>query len=250
VKVGVCLKRVPATDTRIKIASSESGVDISDVKWEINPYDEFALEAALLMKDAKQASEVIIFTVGEKDAEAKVREGLARGADRAVRVEVGEVDALNIATALAGAVKGEGVDLVLAGKQAIDSDDSQVPAMMAEVLGWGQITEVDQLEVDGSAVKGWRNAGGGSRDVVATSLPAVISCDKGLNEPRYASLRGIMKAKRKKIAVVAAEGGSAKVAYSNWSEPPARPPGRVLDGDNAQRVSELVRLLREEAKVL
>ena len=122
--------------------------------------------------------------------------------------------------------------------------------MMAEVLGWGQITEVDQLEVDGSAVKGWRNAGGGSRDVVATTLPAVVSCDKGLNEPRYASLRGIMKAKRKKIAVVNAEGGSAKVAYSNWSEPPARPPGRVLDGDNAQRVSELVRLLRQEAKVL
>lgn len=250
-KVGVCLKQVPATDTRIKIAGPDAGVDTSDVKWELNPYDEFALEAALQLADDKVAEEVVILTVGDSGAEAKIREGLARGAKRAVRVELsGATDSLAVARALADVVKSEGLDLVLAGKQAIDTDNSQVPAMLAELLGWGQVTDVDKLELSGTEVKAWRAAGGGNRDVVATSLPAVISTDKGLNEPRYASLRGIMKAKRKKIDVVSADGGSPLVSYSAWGEPPARPPGRILDGDTQSVVKELVTLLREEAKVL
>lgn len=250
-KVGVCLKQVPASDTRIKIAGPDAGVDTSDVKWELNPYDEFALEAALQLADNKVADEVVIITVGDAGAEAKIREGLARGAGRAVRIELsGAVDSLSIARAMAAVVKSEGLDLVLLGKQAIDTDNAQVPAMLAEVLGWGQVTDVDQLELSGSAVKAWRASGGGGRDVVATQLPAVISTDKGLNEPRYASLRGIMQAKRKKIAVVQADGGGALVTYGSWGEPPARPPGRVLSGDVPSVVQQLVTALREEAKVI
>ncbi len=250
-KVGVLLKQVPATDTRIKIAGPDAGVDTSDVKWEINAYDEFALEAALELSDAKTASEVVIISVGDSSVEPQIRDGLARGAKSAVRIELsGASDSLAIARAVAQVVQSEGIELVLAGKQAIDTDNAQVPAMVAEVLGWGQITDVDQLEFSGSDVKGWRASGGGNRDVIATSLPCVISTDKGLNKPRYAKLRGIMKAKRKKIAVVNADGGAGLVNYGAWSEPPARPPGRILEGDVSSVVSQLVTALREEAKVL
>jgi electron transfer flavoprotein beta subunit len=263
VKIGVCLKQVPATDTRIKIKDPESGVDTAGVKWEINPYDEFALEEALRLKDAKKATKVILFTVGGKDSEQKIREGLARGADGAVRIDdpaLAGSDSLGIARALAAALKAEGVDLVLTGKQAVDGDRSQVPAMLAELLDWPQILDLAKLEIDGTSVKGWRNAGGGSRDVVATSLPVVLSADKELNEPRYASLRGIMMAKRKKIAVkglgdlgLTADqvgAGAAQVVENSWSLPPQRVGVQMIDGDGAAAAHELVRLLREDAKVI
>ena len=261
--IGVCLKQVPASDSRIKIAGPDSGVDASDLKMEINPYDEFALEEALKLKDAKVAKKVVVFTVGGADAEGRIRDALARGADAAVRLDDPAFegsDSLGIARILAAAAKAEGVGLLLAGKQAIDDDNSQVPAMIAEILGWPQVTVVDNLEVSGDSFKAWRQSGGGVRDVVAGSLPAVISADKGMNTPRYAKLRGIMMAKRKKIPVKGAadlglDAGSvgaagAKVKLSGWGEPPARPPGRTLSGDVPSMVKELVTLLRDEAKVL
>jgi electron transfer flavoprotein beta subunit len=257
------LKQVPASDSRIKIAGPSEGVDASDLKMEINPYDEFALEEALKLKDAKIAKKVVVFTVGGQDSEQRIRDALARGADGAVRLEDAAFegsDSLGISRILAAAVKKEGVDLVLAGKQAIDDDNSQVPAMVAEILGWPQVTVVDKLEISGESFKAWRQSGGGVRDVVSGSLPAVFSADKGLNTPRYAKLRGIMMAKRKKIPVydAAALGldassvgaAGAKVVQGNWSEPPARPPGRILSGEVPSMVKELVTLLRDEAKVL
>ncbi|MDG1480872.1 MAG: electron transfer flavoprotein subunit beta/FixA family protein [Myxococcota bacterium] len=262
-KIGVCLKQVPATDTRIKIKDPESGVDTAGVKWEINPYDEFALEEALRLKDAKKASKIILFTIGGKDAEQKIREGLARGADAAVRIDdpaLAGSDSLGIARALAAAVKAEGVDIVLAGKQAVDGDRAQVPAMIAELLDWPQLLALAKLEVDGQNITGWCNAGGGSRDAVATTLPAVLTADKELNEPRYASLRGIMMAKRKKIAVKKLSdlgvdpgtvgAGAAQVVENSWSLPPQRAGVQMLDGDGADAARELVRLLREDAKVI
>jgi electron transfer flavoprotein beta subunit len=263
VKIGVCLKQVPASDSRIKIAGPDAGVDTADLKMEINPYDEFALEEALKLKDAKVAKKVVVFSVGGKDAEQRMRDALARGADEAIRLDDAAFagsDSLGIARVLAAAAKDAGVGMLLAGKQAIDDDNSQVPAMVAEILGWPQVTVVDKLEVSGDAFKAWRQSGGGVRDVVTGSLPAVFSADKGLNTPRYAKLRGIMMAKRKKIAVKGAsalglDAGSvgvagAAVTLSGWGPPAARPAGRKLSGDAPSMVKELVTLLRDEAKVL
>ena len=262
-KVGVLLKQVPATDSRITISDASVGVDTAELKWEINPYDEFALEQALLMKDSGAASEVVILTLGGSSAEVKIREALARGADRAVRMDDSAFegsDSLGVSRVLAAAVKSEGLELVFAGKQSVDNDNSQVPAMVAELLGWPQMTVVTKLELEGDTMKGWRVAGGGSRAIVEAKLPLVVSCDKGLNEPRYASLRGIMMAKRKKIAVIDAAGlgldastvgaSAAFVSRVNWTLPPPRPAGRILEGDAQSVVEELVQLLRDEAKVI
>ena len=161
---------------------------------------------------------------------------------------------------LAAALKAEGVGLVLCGRQAIDGDSGAVGAMIAELLGAAQVSWVDKLTLDGDGFTAQRAAGGGVREVVSGKLPAVISCDKGLNEPRYATLPGIMKAKTKPIAVKklgdlglsAGDVGAAAalVTHTNMGPPPARPAGRILSGDAASAVSELVRLLRDEAKVL
>lgn len=262
-KIGICLKQVPASDSRIKISADGSGVDLSDVKWEINPYDEFALEAGLRLLDSKAASAVIVYSVGGADADQRIKDALARGASDAVRIDdaaLAGADSLGIARALAAAAKADGCDVILAGKQAIDTDNAQVPAMIAETLGWAQVLVVDQLELSDTGFKAWRDAGSGSRDIVEGALPVVISTDKGLNEPRYASLRGIMQAKRKSYPVKSladlglsadqAGGAGAKVKLAGFSPPPARPAGRILQGDAASTAAELVRLLRDEAKVL
>ncbi len=261
--IGVCIKQVPATDTRIRINAEATAILTDDVKFEINPYDEYALEEALRLKQAGKATEVVTFTVGGADADARIRDGLARGADRAVRIDdpaLAGSDSLGLARALAAALTAEGVGLVLAGRQAVDGDSSTIPAMIAELMGAAQVSWVDKFEMDGEAFTAQRAAGGGMREVVAGRLPAVVSCDKGLNTPRYATLPGILKAKSKKIAVVGiAElglsanrvgAGAALVTFSNMGPPPQRPAGRILSGDNATAVAELVRLLRDEAKVI
>lgn len=262
-KIGVLLKQVPSSDEQIKIADPSAGIATGDVKWTINPYDEFAVEEALRLKEAGKASEVVLFTVGGKDVEQRIRDALAMGADRAVRLDdpaFAGSDSLGVARILAAALKAEDISLVFAGKQAIDGDGAQVPVMVAELLGWGHVSVVGKLELGDGSLKAWRASGGGAQDVVEAALPAVITADKGLNEPRYASLKGIMMAKRKKIDVKGAGdlgvdagtvgAGAALVVEDNWGLPPARPAGRILDGDNAARVKELVRVLRDEAKVI
>ena len=262
-KVGVCLKQVPATDTRIQVNPQGTGILTDDVKWEINPYDEYALEEGLRLKQAGKATEVVIFTLGEVASEARIRDGLARGADRAVRLDdvaFAGSDALGKARILAAALAGEGIGLALCGRQAIDGDQGAVPSMVAEVLGWHQASCVDKLVIDGEGFTANRAAGGGAREVVTGRLPAVVTCDKGLNEPRYATLPGIMAAKRKPIVVkdAAALGidpttvgaGASLVVESSMGLPAARTAGRILTGEPAQVAAELVRLLREEAKVI
>ena len=257
------MKRVPATDTRIKINGAGDGIDDGGVKWVINPYDEFALEAALQIKDADSSVEVVIFSIGGKEIEKTVRECLGRGADRAVRMDDPEFegsDSLGQARLYAAAIQAEGMDLVLTGKQTIDMDDTQVPAELAEFLGWPQAYAVDHLEYNGGNVVVHRDAGGGAKHVLNVALPAVISCDKGLNTPRFASLKEIMRSKRKKIAKMKAKNlelsggvgaGGAVVRVDSWSLPPERPAGQIIDqGSPEANVAELVRLLREEAKVL
>lgn len=267
-KVGVLLKQVPASDTRIKINGDASGIVTDEVKWEINPYDEFALEAALQLKEAGTASAVVLLTLGDKDAEGRIKDAVARGAgklvDDAIRIDdpaLAGSDSLGIARALAAAASKAGVQLLLAGKQAIDTDNAQVPSMVAELLDWAQVSVVTELTVEGGSITAHRDAGGGDKEVVQTSLPAVITCDKGLNSPRFASLKGIMMAKRQKISTwgigdLGLDAGSvgaagALVNEGAYSEPPPRPSGRVINlGSPEANVKELVRLLREEAKVI
>jgi electron transfer flavoprotein beta subunit len=268
-KVGVCIKRVPGTETRIQIGDPSSGPDLSSVTWEVNPYDSFAIEAALQLQEAGIASDVVVFTVDSPAGDAKIRDALAMGkkgvcgASKAVRLDDPSFhgsDALGVARILAAAVKKEGVDLVLAGKQAIDGDSSQVPAMMAEVLGWPTACEVTRLEVSPGSARAWRQSGGGRREIVEMPTPCVITCDKGLNTPRYPTLPGIMMAKRKPIEVLDAAGlgvdsgnvgaAASAVSESNWGLPAARPAGRILEGESADVAAQLVTLLRDEAKVL
>lgn len=262
-KVGVCLKQVPATDTRIRINPSATGIMTDDVKWEINPYDEYAIEEAVRMKTAKVATEIILFSIGDASSEARVRDGLARGADRAVRLDdpaFAGSDTLGKARILAAAIQAEGVGLVLTGRQGIDTDQSAVGPMVAELLGWRQATWVDKLVIDKGTFVADRAAGGGVRERIRGNLPAIITCDKGLNEPKFPTLPGIMAAKKKAIAVKNAaalglDAGSVGAAAAltvenNYGLPPARPAGRRLNGDTGTVVKELVRLLREEAKVI
>jgi electron transfer flavoprotein beta subunit len=257
-KIGVLLKQVPATDTRIKINAGGTGIDEAGVKWEINPYDEHALEEALKLKDAKKADDVVIISIGGKDNEQRIRDGLARGADTGVDIgdpALATADPLTIAKVLAAAAKAEGVGMLIAGKQAVDDDCAQVPAMVAELLGWPQALVVSALTIDGGTFKATRDIGGGVRQVVQGALPAVFSADKALNTPRYASLPGIMKARKKPVAkkTAAALGvavGAPLVSDANWGQPPERSAGRILTGEPADVVKELVRLLRTEAKVL
>jgi electron transfer flavoprotein beta subunit len=263
VKLGVCLKQVPATDTRIRVNPTGTGILTDDVKWEINPYDEYALEEAIRLKQAGKGTEVVIFTLGEVASEARIRDGLARGADRAVRLDdpaFAGSDALGRARILTAAVQAEGIGLLLCGRQSIDTDTGAVPGMIAELLGWRLASTVDKLVIDGEGFTAHRAAGSGTREVVTGRVPAVVTCDKGLNEPRYATLPGIMAAKKKPIAVknAAALGidpgtvgaAAALVVEDAMSLPPARPAGRILTGDAATVAAELVRLLRDEAKVI
>ena len=265
-KVGVCLKQVPASDSRIKINADQTGIDTEGIKWEINPYDEYALEAAIQLVEKKIASGMVIISLGGKAADKRIKDGIARAVKakpEAVRLDDAAFagsDSLGTARALAAAAKKAEVDLLLCGKQAIDNDNSQVPAMVAELLDWAQLSCVETLEVTADSVKGDRVMGGGSLDTIQASLPAVVSVDKGVNTPRFASLPGIMKAKRAKIAVWSAVdlgfdgqvgAGAALVSQGAYAEPPARPAGKIVEGaDAVVKAKELVRLLREEAKVL
>jgi electron transfer flavoprotein beta subunit len=268
-KVGVCIKRVPGSDSRITIADTASGPDLSGVTWEVNPYDSFAIEAALQMQEAGIATDVVVFTVCGAEGDAKIRDALAMGkkgvsgASKAVRLDDPAFegsDALGVARILAAGMQKEGVDIVLAGKQAIDGDSSQVPSMLAEVLGWPSVCQVTQLEVAPGSAKAWRQSGGGKREVVELPTPCVVTCDKGLNTPRYPTLPGIMMAKRKPIEVLDAAAigldpstvgvSGSVVKEAGWSAPPSRPAGRILEGESAEVVSQLITLLRDEAKVL
>jgi electron transfer flavoprotein beta subunit len=254
VKIAVCLKPVPATDTRVKIDASGKRLDPAGVSMVINPYDEFALEEALKLREAAGAGEVVLVTVGPPSFAATIRNGLAMGADSAVLLTAdGELDALQVARALAAELKDKGYELILCGKQAVDDDASQVAPMLGEMLGLPCATVVAQLTLDGPVAAGTtahahREIEGGIEEVSFT-LPAVVAAQKGLNEPRYPSLKGIMAAKKKTIEERPAQAGPAALTTLSIELPPARGAGRIV-GEGVAAVPELVRLLREEAKVI
>jgi len=258
--IGVCVKVVPDTDTRVKIAAGGEGIDPAGIKWIVSPYDAFAIEEAVQTQE-KQGGEVVLLSAGPADWQTQLRAGgLAVGAERAVVVDdpaVQATDALGVARTLAAIAKAEGIELLFTGKQAIDDDNVQVPAMVAELLGWPHVSFVSDFETDGITFKATRNVGGGTLEVIEGALPVVITAERGLNTPRYAKLPAIMKAKKKTVDIrsaadvgLSADDLAPAVQLSAYDLPPARPAGRKLDGDVDTMVSELVRLLREEAKVI
>ena len=249
-KIAACIKRVPDTESRIKPAADGKSLDEAGVKFILNPYDECAVEEALQRKEKAGAGEVVVIALGPPAAQETIRTALAMGADRGVLLQVDKIpaDGLEVARALAAELKGGGYDLILFGKMAVDDGGQQVGPMVAELLDLPCVTAVARLTIAGAAGEAEREIEGGV-EVVTFPLPAVISADKGLNEPRYPALKGIMAAKKKPLDVKPVNMGGGSLEVLAMALPPERAAGRIV-GEGAGAVAELVRLLREEAKVL
>lgn len=257
-RIFVCIKQVPDTETRIKLSSDAQDIESNGVKWVINPYDEFAIEEAIRFKEANADARVTAITLGPK---ARVNNALltamAMGADDSILIDTDEkLDSLTTAKALAAAIKKEGdFSLVFAGKLAIDGNVSAVPLMLAELLNVPHASIVSKTEYADGSVQATREVEGGTKETFKLKMPAMITANKGLNKPRFASLPGIMKAKKKPVENVSLDdlgvsADSVKVKFTNYEMPAERPACKMIEGEPAQQVEELVRLLQEEAKVL
>ena len=249
-KIAVCIKRVPDSETRVKISADATKLDEAGVKFVLNPYDEFAVEEALQRKEKAGSGEVAIFCLGPAAAQETIRTALAMGADRGVLLQSDAIpaDGYVTAQAIAAELKSGAWDLILFGKMAIDDYNQQVGPMVAELLGLPCVTAVAHLEIDGAKGVAEREIEGGI-EVVEFPLPAAITADKGLNEPRYPALKGIMAAKKKPLEVKPVQLGAGAIEIVALTPPPQRKDGKIV-GEGAAAVPELVRLLREEAKVL
>jgi len=246
----VCVKQVADTETRVKVAADGATLDPAGVTWILNPYDEFAVEQALRVREKLGAGEVVAISLGGPGAQTTLRGVLAMGADRAIHLQWDgpAPDALGVARALKPEIEALNPDLVWLGKQSVDDDAAQVGPMLAELLGLPCASAIATFEIEGGRATVEREIEGG-REVIEVELPAVLSTDKGLNEPRYASLKGIMAAKKKPIETRPAAVGAAALEVIALTLPPARAGGRIV-GQGIEAVPELVRLLREEAKVI
>jgi electron transfer flavoprotein beta subunit len=249
-KIAVCVKRVADSETRVKIASDGRSLDEAGVKFILNPYDEFAVEEALRRRERAGAGEVVVISLGPPQAQETIRTALAMGADRGVLLQADRVppDGLEVARALAAELEDGAYDLILFGKMAIDDYNHQVGPMVAGLLDLPCVTSVSRLEIAGGTGTAEREIEGGV-EVVEFPLPAVLTTDKGLNEPRYPALKGIMAAKKKPLDVKPVSLGAGGLELVAMTLPPERKAGRIV-GEGAAAVPELVRLLREEAKVL
>jgi electron transfer flavoprotein beta subunit len=264
VNIIVCIKQVPDTETQIKVAQDGKSIAENDIKWIMNPYDEFGVEEALKLKE-KFGGEVTVVGLGPKRVTESIRTALAMGADKGVLViddALTGSDSLAVAKALAAAIKGLEYDIIFTGQRGVDDDSGLVGAALAEYLDIPQISVITKLEVsdDGKTVKANRPVEGEAL-VVEAAAPVLLTTQKGLNEPRYASLPGIMKAKKKpleekSIADLGLDAsefgeGARKLKIVELSPPPERAAGKIIDGDSpAAKAAELAKLLHEEAKVI
>jgi electron transfer flavoprotein beta subunit len=249
VKIIVCVKRVPDTEARIRIAGDGTSIDPAGVKFVLNPYDEFAVEAALRHRDAAGGGEVTVLTVGGSESAETLRTALAMGADQALLLKSdGPVEGLAVARAIAAEVGEREFDLLLFGMKAVDDDLQAVGPMVAELLQLPAATVVTEFTLDGESVTATREIEGGA-EIVELKRPCAITLTKGAYEPRYASLKGIMAAKKKPLEEkpAGAEAGTATVKALSY--PAERQAGRIV-GEGPDAVPELLRLLRQEAKVL
>jgi electron transfer flavoprotein beta subunit len=264
-KLLVLIKQVPDTATQVKIGSDPRAIDQTGITWIVSPYDEFALEEALRIKEKRgqgAADEVVAVTLGPERAKESLRSCLAMGADRAIHVNdpgLEGADTLTAARALAAVVKLENPQLVLTGRQAIDDDMGATGAQVAELLGWPCLSWIMEETVtpDATGIRVGRQVEGGL-EVFDVPLPAVVTAQKGMNEPRYPTLKGIMGAKKKEVRELKAadlplEGlGPLTPALEvvALEALPPRPPGRILTGDPKEMARELVRTLREDVKAI
>jgi electron transfer flavoprotein beta subunit len=261
-QIAVLVKQVPDTATRIRVRDDGQGIVTDGIKWVMNPYDEFALEEALRIRE-QHGGEVVTFTVGPARAEETIRQALAMGADRAVRIDdtgLETLDHLGLARLTATALRQESWDLVLCGKQAVDDDAAQLGPLVAVELGWPQVMVVLGLTVDAASRRLLaKRELEGAVETVELPFPAVVGAQRGLNTPRYPTLPNIMKAKRKELKVLTAAdlGLSAdtlkndvRVRVESYFMPPERPPARILTGDPVEAAHTLVDLLHREAKVI
>lgn len=249
-KILATVKRVPDPETSIKVKPDGTGIVTDNIKWVVNPFDEIGVEEALRIKEKVAGSEVVLISIGDKVVQEQLRTGLAMGADRAILVLADDLDPLGVARVLAKIVDDEKPDLVIMGKQAIDDDSNAVGQMLAELLGWPQGTFASKVELgdDQKSATVTREVDGGI-ETLSFPLPGIVTADLRLNEPRYASLPGIMKARKKELKEIAvADLGvdvAPRVKLTKMEPPPAREAGKKVAS-----VEELVNLLHTEAKVI
>ncbi len=248
-KIVVPIKRVVDYNVKVRPLGDQSDVDLNNVKMAMNPFCEIAIEEAVRLKEAGTATEVIAVTVGKSDSQEQLRTALALGADRAILVETDSLlEPLAIAKALAKVIEAESPQLVILGKQAIDGDNNQTGQMLAALLSYGQATFASEISIDGDSASVTREIDGGLQ-TIKVSLPAIITTDLRLNEPRYASLPNIMKAKKKELDIqpIDAMGidTAPRIELLSVELPPAR-----QEGIKVESVEELVSKLKNEAKVI
>ncbi len=259
--ITVCVKQVPSTETKIRVNTQTGFVDTTEIEWVVNPYDEYAMETALRLKEKAGAGTITVVALGPERVKTALRTTLAMGADSAVQLTdpaFDGIDALAVGRLLAAAVKRQPFDLVLCGKQAVDDDLAAVPPVIAHFLGIPHVSVVPELSADLAArTIVARREIEGATEVVNAPVPCLVTIQKGAYEPRYPTLKGMMAAKKKEIPVLgAADLGvdpstlTRRLVYLEDRLPPGRKPGRVLEGVPEEVVPELVRLLHDEAKVL
>ncbi|WP_377297447.1 electron transfer flavoprotein subunit beta/FixA family protein [Rhizobium sp. SGZ-381] len=248
-KILVPVKRVVDYNVKIRVKADGSGVELANVKMSMNPFDEISVEEALRLKEAGKADEIVIVSIGPTKAEETIRTALAMGADRGILIETDEtVEPLAVAKLLKGVVEAEAPGLVIVGKQAIDDDSNQTGQMLAALLGWGQATFASKVEISDSAAKVTREVDGGLQ-TVEVKLPAIVTTDLRLNEPRYASLPNIMKAKKKPLDKKTPADFGVDIAPRLKVIKTEEPGGRKA-GIKVKSVAELVEKLKTEAGVL
>jgi electron transfer flavoprotein beta subunit len=255
----VCIAQVPDTEARIKIAAGNRRIDEAGLKFIVSPYDEFALEEAIRVKEAK-GGDVTVLAFGPDRVQLALRECLARGANKAMHIkgEVADADSLGIAKVLAAAIKTVPHDIVFFGKQGVGTDNSLVGPMVAELLGYPQVNVVTHMEVGEGKLTAHREIEG-AEEIIEASLPAVVTAQKGLNEPRYAPLKGIMAAKKipidtRSVADIGLQDSdifNQRVTVVSIELPAEKSGGRKIDGgDAATAAKEILKYIREEAKAL
>jgi electron transfer flavoprotein beta subunit len=248
-KVLVAVKRVVDFNVKVRVKPDGSGVETANVKMSMNPFDEIAVEEAIRLKEAGVATEIVAVSIGTAQCQETLRTALAIGADRAILVETGvEIQPLAVAKLLKAIAAREQPRLVILGKQAIDDDSNQTGQMLAALLNWSQATFASKLKVSGAAAEVTREVDGGL-ETISIKLPAVVTTDLRLNEPRYVTLPNIMKAKKKPLETLTPEALGVDVAPRlktlRVQEPPKRSAGKIV-----KSVQELVDKLRNEAKVI
>ncbi len=248
-KILICLSNVPDTTTKVKFVDNNTQLDKTGIQWIINPWDELALTRALELKDDASASveSVSVVTVGGKDAEPTIRKALAIGADDALRVDAEPGDAYSVASQIAGAIKDKGFDIIICGIESSDYNSSLVGGMLSELLDIPSVSAVSGLNISNNEVSIDREIDGG-KEIVSVPTPFVAVVQKGIaGEPRIASMRGIMMAKKKPIEIIPATNVETLTEYASYELPQPKAACKMVDPDN---VKELVDLLHNEAKVI